>query len=135
MARKVDAVIAALHSVLREAERRTDNLYWKKRTVNRWINQLPSAWTGRWRNLKLSGLSWDHSSATRDDLISHVRATLAFLEANRDEIQAIRPWSWPFTRGKWRPETQPIDAQFEEIPTVKDEALGKPPKSVRLIKR
>jgi cellulase/cellobiase CelA1 len=35
------------------------------------------------------------SRATRENLITHVRATLAYLEVNRDAIKAKRVWRWP----------------------------------------
>ncbi len=84
---EVDAVIAALQSVLKEAESRPTPYQWKTRAVNRWINQLPG---GRWRwwHLKLRGDS--DRRVSREEFIGHVRATLAYLETNRDEIQPIR---------------------------------------------
>jgi hypothetical protein len=47
MASDLEAVIAALRVVLREAEMRT-NLFWETHVVNRWIGQLPGARWGRW---------------------------------------------------------------------------------------
>jgi hypothetical protein len=74
-----DAVIAALRVVLHEAETcanfsRTD-FYWKTHIVNKWIYQLPGAWWGRWRELRLRSDCGD--LAERPNLIMHVRATLA----------------------------------------------------------
>jgi hypothetical protein len=89
---KIDAVIAALHAVLREAESRTTTYRWQTKIVNRWINQLPGAWRWRWRHLKLRG--GIDREVGRDAFIGHVRATLAYLENNRDEIQSAGPRRW-----------------------------------------
>ncbi len=94
MSADVDAVIAALQTVLHEAEERQRELWWNTHIVNRWIGQLPGAWWGRWRRLKLRADSGEQ--ARRDNLITHVRATLAYLESNRDAIAARpRRWAWP----------------------------------------
>jgi hypothetical protein len=90
----VDAVIAALRIVLREAEAST-NFYWETHIVNKWIYQLPGARWGRWRELRLRPDCED--SAVRPNLITHVRATLAYLETNRETIAAQPSW-WPFGR-------------------------------------
>jgi hypothetical protein len=74
MSSNVDAVIAALRVVLHEAETRT-NPCWKTHIVNKWIYQLPGAWWGRWRELRLRSDCGD--LAERPNLIMHVRATLA----------------------------------------------------------
>ena len=104
MPKRVDAVIAALRIALQEAEKGS-GLYWKAKAANRWIDRLPGAWMGRWRHLRLRG---DHSDNTpRTDFIGHVRATLAYLEANRDA--ALRHWTWPFAVTA-RP---PINTQFK----------------------
>ena len=90
----VDAVIAALRVVLHEAETST-NFYWETHIVNKWIYQLPGARWGRWRELRLRPDCDD--SAVRPNLITHVRAVLAYLETNRVTIAARRSW-WPFRR-------------------------------------
>ena len=92
MAADVDAVIAALRTLLQEAETRTSASWWQATDVNRWIDQLPGAWRGRWRRLRLLGLS-----VKREDLITHVRTTLAYLDTNRDAIAAGRKL-WPFRK-------------------------------------
>jgi hypothetical protein len=52
MSSNVDAVIAALRVALNEAE--MSNQTWSQvRAANRWINQLPGAWMGRWLHLRL----------------------------------------------------------------------------------
>jgi hypothetical protein len=74
-------------------------------------------------------------SATRvcdADLISHLRATIAYLEVNRDEIKKRSLWSWPFN--KKPPTLQPLDAEFKEVSEPTDSAAKKPGKSVRVIK-
>ncbi len=93
----VDAVIAALRTVLEDAEARHGEFWWKTHIVNRWIGQLPGAWWGRWRRLRLRSDNYAGNDATRENLITHVRATLAYLETNRDAIAAQRSW-WPFGR-------------------------------------
>ena len=52
----VDAVIAALRIALQEAEARTQG-WWKVAALNRWINQLPGAWWGRWNQLRCTEIS------------------------------------------------------------------------------
>jgi hypothetical protein len=94
MSNDVDAVIAALRMILHDAEQR-NYPWWKVHVVNSWINQLPGAWRGRWRYLKLRGDNYDGDKAIRANLIAHVRATLAYLEVNRDAIKAKRVWRWP----------------------------------------
>jgi hypothetical protein len=78
----VDAVIAALRAVLRDAELTSGTL--PTNIVNRWIGQLPGAWRGRWRRLKLRGNAF--GNAPRDAVIAHVRATIAYLEAQREAL-------------------------------------------------
>ena len=75
MAKSVDAVIAALQVILQEAETREDET-WNVAMVNQWIARLPGAWMGRWWHLKLRADLYG-TTAYRDNLISHVRATLA----------------------------------------------------------
>jgi hypothetical protein len=129
MSRDVDAVIAALRCVLHEVEQRTPTSSWQVQVVNRWIGQLPAAWTGKWRRLKLykpyGGIVY------RDELLTHLRATLAYLEINRDKINArpIWPWSW---RG--RLELEPIVAEFKDVVDASGKFTTKPGKSVRVIR-
>ena len=132
MPNDVDAVIAALHIVLHEAETRTTTYQWKTRVLNRWLNQLPGAWTGRWWHLKLRG-DFDRE-VSREDLITHLRATLAYLETNREKIRAAHAWSWPFFKAAGR-QPEPIDAEFNEVFEPTGRSDKKPGKSVRLIKR
>ena len=87
----VDAVIAALRIVLRDAETHTSQLWWKTEVVNRWIGQLPGAWWGRWRRLRLQGDIGNQ--VVRTALIGHVSATLAYLETHREKI-GVERWSW-----------------------------------------
>ena len=84
MADRVDAAIAALQVALKEAENSRE-LFWKARRANCWINQLPGAWWGRWRHLKLCS---DYvGDMQRVLFISDLRAVLAYLGAHRDEIK------------------------------------------------
>ncbi len=112
MTSKVDAVIAALRVTLAEAER-SKELFWNARQANRWIAQLPGAWFGRWRNLRISGGTFTN----RSDFVAQLRATLAYLEANREQISSTTSM---FSRGKLKRGTpkssQPIDAEFQEVP-------------------
>ncbi|MGZ5918877.1 MAG: hypothetical protein ACXWJV_03660 [Hyphomicrobium sp.] len=94
----VDAVIAALRAVLRDAELTSGSL--PTNIVNRWIGQLPGAWRGRWRRLKLRGNAF--GNAPRDAVIAHVRATIASLEAQREALGQKRRW-WRFSRAQKRP--------------------------------
>jgi hypothetical protein len=77
MSTDADAVIAALRVVLQEVERRDDDM-WEPEIVNKWIHQLP----GDWAKLELE--TDDGTFAERENLLLHVRATLAFLESHRD---------------------------------------------------
>jgi hypothetical protein len=97
MSQDVDAVIAALKVVLQTVADDSSTSQWQVKLVNRWINQLPGARWGRWRQLKLKGPSYDRKQVYRGDMLVHVQATLAYLETNRDAIAAQRPW-WPFER-------------------------------------
>lgn len=94
MAADVDAVIAALRVVLDEAQK-SDQEVWRVEAANRWISHLPGAWSGRWRRLTLKGNG--SGDARRDEFIGHIRAVMAFLEANRQQIRASRKW-WPLRR-------------------------------------
>jgi hypothetical protein len=98
MGNRVDAVIAALRTVLAEAEARQLQQDWPVHIVNRWIGQLPGAWLSKWRRLRLRGLSYDRSRAHRADLITHVRATLAYLDSQREVISEARWWSTGWRR-------------------------------------
>jgi len=90
MASSVDAVIAALRVVLRDAEMRSNQHWWKIEVVNPWIGQLPGAWWRRWRRLKLQGDIGDQ--VVRTALIGHVSATLAYLETHQEVIGKERIW-------------------------------------------
>lgn len=129
MGRDVEAVIEALKIALEEARNAKDETWWKVDTANRWINRLPGAWTGRWRDLKLRGDSV--GEVDRTEFIGHLRATLAYLEANRETIPRSWPWSRP--RAPSKQDEGPIDADFDDVPPLKAKLppSGKP---VRLIK-
>lgn len=137
MANGVEGVIAALRVALREAED-SCAIDWPVEAANRWINELPGARVGRWRNLIID----DGSDVPREEFVGHVRATLAYLEANREMIGAApRPWLWPFRRSRPSPApaapveaTAPIDADYEEVPATPAAKHGRPGRSVRLIK-
>lgn len=116
MTSTVDAVIAALKVALGEAERSRAS-QWKTREANRWIGQLPGAWFGRWRNLKLKPIYDYRDDIDRIDFITQLRATLAYLEGNREQIGSATSL---FSRGKLKraapKSSQPIDAEFQDVP-------------------
>ncbi|MFA5899366.1 MAG: hypothetical protein WC829_09675 [Hyphomicrobium sp.] len=89
MAANIDAVIAALRVVLDAAED-GETPFVKVEAANRWIAQLPGSWTGRWRKLVLKGNS--SGEAGREEFVAHVRAVIAFLEADGLQIPASRKW-------------------------------------------
>jgi hypothetical protein len=94
MATDVEAVIAALRVALDEAQK-SDETFWRSEAANRWIGQLPGAWTGRWRKLKLHA---DGSGDVfREEFVGHVRAALAFLETSRALVPPSRKW-WSMRR-------------------------------------
>jgi len=95
MAADVEAVIAALRVALEEAQK-SDDATWKVEAANRWIEQLPRSWTGRWRKLTLTGDAFGDTG--REQFAGHVRAVLAFLEANRAQIPPSRKWWSPRRR-------------------------------------
>ena len=130
MSKDVHAVIAALRMVLQDAEaRRVAGASAPATDVNRWIAQLPGAWMGRWRHLMLQG---DYTGRVYlSALVPHVRATLAYLEVNRDQIKH-RTWLWPF-KARARPAApEPIEAVFKDVSDPKDGTQHKP---MRLIKK
>ena len=131
MREDVDAVIAALRIVLKDAEKRSTVTWWKTRTLNRWINQLPGAWLGRWRQLKLGGDI--AGEVLRQDFVGHTKATIAYLEANRTSIQRGYGWLWPIVKRKQPSVEQPIDAQFEEVKDLQP-VRSDSDQSIRLIK-
>jgi hypothetical protein len=102
-------------------------LRWDTAVCNRWINQLPGAWTGRWRNLKVRA----NGKVDTDDLVTHLRASLAYLEANREAIKATRAWSWPFKRNRRQPDR--IIAEFHDVAESMEKPLKKTGHAVVLI--
>ncbi|WP_409561528.1 hypothetical protein [Hyphomicrobium sp. MC8b] len=110
MTSQVDAVILALRSVLEDAARSHD-VYWQTRTINRWINQLPGAWTWKWRHLKLRG---DSRKVPRADAIVHLRATITYLEANRDGIRSPS-FRWPKLRKEKTLPAEPPKPEYRMV--------------------
>jgi len=94
MAAEVEAVIAALRVTL-DAAQKSDEPFWQVAAVNRWVDQLPGAWMGRWRDMKLAGDS--AGDADREQFVGHVRAVVAFLEARRVQTPQARKW-WSLRR-------------------------------------
>ncbi len=94
MAADVDAVIAALRVVL-DAAQKGEEPFWKVESANRWIGHLPRSWNGRWGKRALKGDS--SGDVRREEFAAHVRAVLAYLEMNRQQIPASRKW-WPLRR-------------------------------------
>lgn len=128
MGNTIDAVIEALKIALEEARKATDDDYWKVENANRWINRLPGAWMGRWKDLKLKG---DYAGdVDRQAFVGHVRATLAYLETNKDAIRSMRTWSWGTPSKKSARVAEPIDAEFKDV-TSRPAKHGK---SIRVLK-
>jgi len=128
MTDRVDAVIAALHALLREAQESRDSDWegsWEVRRANRWINQLPGAWWGQWRNLKLRAQF--EGEVSTELFISELRALLAYLETNREEIRAASSWPWPLGRRTKTRKSELLDAEFTEV----DDTGGKKASSKR----
>ena len=103
MTTHIDAIIAALEVAHGEAEA-SEEMEWDVVAANRWVALLPGTALGRWRTLKLRGD--EHGQISRERFLSHVRATLAYLEINRDAIAAMKPWSLRF-RPAAEPPTDP----------------------------
>jgi hypothetical protein len=133
----VDAVIAALRIVLHEVERQTWAETFQTHIVNKWIGQLPGAWTGRWNRLLLEPRWTASPVAYREPVITHLRSTPAYLEANRDAIAARRSW-WRFGRVAQHvpakasevavnevvaPTVQPQDVEEDDVVTPKGKLL------------
>lgn len=123
MAADVEAVIAALRVVLEEAHKSEDNCC-QAETANRWISQLPGSWTGRWKKLVLKGDAG--GEVRREDFAGHVRAVIAFLEANRSQIPPPRTW-WSLRRRT--PAAQPGPTAPVAAP-----ATARPPNLLRVRK-
>ena len=94
MAAEVEAVIAALRVTL-DAAQRSEEPFWQVAAVNRWVDQLPGAWMGRWRDLKLAGDS--AGDADREQFVGHLRAVVAFLETRGTRATQARKW-WSLRR-------------------------------------
>ena len=126
MATNIDAVIAALRVVLDAAED-SEEPFVKVEAANRWVTHLPRAWTGRWRKLFLKGDS--AGDARRDEFVGHVRAVLAFLEANRSQIPPSRKW-WSLRRRGPQPQT----GQQAASPAAPSKAAARPTNLLRVRK-
>lgn len=137
MPKDVDAVIAALKAALQDVELR-DCYSCELRVANRWINRLPGAWTGKWRHLKVHSKILDifGSQILREDFIGQVRATIAYLETNKDAVAAAT--AFPSFSGLFRrrkpASTQTFDAEFSEVP-LRAQKVKSPSTSVKLVKK
>jgi hypothetical protein len=127
---EIDAVIAAL-----EVEQ-SPGLWWQAERCNRWIKQLPGAWALQWENLKICPLPG--GSVYRTDFITHMKATLAYLETKRGEGETKKArWPWPFKALKQRSaqpshsSEEPIDAEFTDVPTPSGQRKLPKPKIVK----
>lgn len=112
---EVEAVIAALKSVLKDAETQRCSHYYP-RTANRWIDRLPGSWRGK-GSLKVAPRGEWIAYA---DFVSQVRATIAYLETNKEVIANGSGASWlRFWRRKPKEapvSLEPIDVEFSEAP-------------------
>ena len=134
MADRVDAAIAALKVALKEAEN-SGELWWQARRANCWISQLPGAWWGRWRHLRLR--SEYGATMERKLFISELRAVLAYLEAHRDEIKIARAWPWSYSGSTGAPQEPPLptDVEFTEVKGTKAKTARKTSQPMRLVKK
>jgi hypothetical protein len=107
MAASVEAVMAALRVALDEAQKSNERV-WKVAAANRWIEQLPRSWTGRWRKLMLAGDT--DGDVDRAEFVGHVRAVVAYLEANREQNPRSRKW-WPVRSRGAAPQPQKLPQQ------------------------
>ncbi|MGO9459329.1 MAG: hypothetical protein ACLP1W_04250 [Rhodomicrobium sp.] len=130
MAKDVDAVIAALKAALQDAQAR-NFVSCESRIANRWINKLQGAWTGKWRHLKVQ--SDILGEILREDFIGQVRATIAYLETNKDAIASLPSFSGLFRRRK-PIASEPLDADFSEVP-LRTEKRKAAPALVKLVKK
>jgi hypothetical protein len=94
MARGHEAVVAALRVAL-EAAQKSNAVHWRASAANRWIDQLPGAWIGRWRHLRLVAEFGDEIN--RERFVGHVRAAIAYLEAYGSPASSGRKW-WSLRR-------------------------------------
>jgi hypothetical protein len=120
MATEIESVIAALRIELQRAEQSNAAL-WKAERCNRWIKQLPGAWLRRWENLKTKGDCFGEVSRT--EFVTHVKATLAYLETKQAQTEARKPrGSRLFTARRQKADhpdqraAEPIDADFTDVP-------------------
>jgi hypothetical protein len=135
MSKNIDAVIAALKTELSEAERYNSH-WWPAARCNRWIRQLPGGWW-RWRNLKIYGYA--NGEVTRAEFITHVRATLAYLQTSCHDIGGRSPLYYALRdvfrnarREAGTDKDDPIDAEFTDVPTKS--AGRKMPKPIKVVK-
>jgi hypothetical protein len=108
----IEGVVAALKVALEEAQT-SDEDCWDVKAANRWIDKLPGAWLGRWRQLRLAGDS--AGEVLRSEFVGHVRAVLAYLETNGKEP----PRSFGWRRQRSLPQTMPAETK----PTIKGSRL------------
>jgi hypothetical protein len=110
MSSDVDAVIAALRIVQREAEQRSPSVQGNRarqsmdRTTSRRI-------VGTIEDLRLKSVYTNR--VYRDELLRPVRDKLAYPETNRNKIKAMRLRPWPSRKSE--PPAEPIDAEFKEV--------------------
>jgi hypothetical protein len=103
----VDGIIAALRVISRDAKARIYEEKWDPMVVNRWILLLPGSDTECWKPLLLKGHynGW----ASRNDVIAHAHATIAYLDANK-KILSLR-----FRANVGLKESKTIEAEFSEL--------------------
>ena len=65
-------MIAALKVVLQTVATGSPTSQWQVKLVNQWINQLPGARWGWWRQLKQKGPSYDPKQVFRRDMLVHL---------------------------------------------------------------
>jgi hypothetical protein len=86
---EINGIIAALKVVAKDARSRSYEAWWDPMAVNRWVLTLPGANSGRWQHLLLSASS--NGWASRNNIIAHAEALVAFLEANKLALSSRKP--------------------------------------------
>jgi hypothetical protein len=80
---------AVLVVAAKDARSRNYEAWWDPVVVNRWVLTLPAANSGRWQYLLLSASS--NGWASRNNIIAHAEALVAFLEANKLALSSRKP--------------------------------------------
>lgn len=126
MANQVQAVLAALRAVLKDATR-SHVIWWDADFANRWLDQLPGP-RSRWASLELRG--YENGHVTRAEMVCHLRAMVAFLEKYKEDrkhpnSRLPAPSSLPGADA-------PIDAEYQEV--EEEEGFESPPPRLKILR-